>query len=37
MIFDISQMVQEYLQSHNQKPMSFYDEMILRQIAEKEK
>jgi translation initiation factor 2-alpha kinase 4 len=35
MVFDLAQQVVEYLQAHNQKPMSFYDEMIARQNAEK--
>lgn len=36
MVYDVAQLVQEYLQEHNQKPVSFYEEMIMRQQSEKE-
>jgi eukaryotic translation initiation factor 2-alpha kinase 4 len=36
MIYELTQFAEEWLQRHNHKPQSFYDEMIARQL-EKEK
>jgi hypothetical protein len=34
MIFDLAQHLQEYLIEHNHKPLSFYEEMMLRKEGE---
>jgi len=36
-MYDIISMIKLYLQAHNQKPQSFYDEMVEREKEKKKK
>jgi hypothetical protein len=35
MIFELTQLIESYLEKHNKKPQSFYDQMLERQKQQK--